>query len=58
MRRKSLIGVYTQADHSVLKGLILEIDKKTLSFPILKLNISASPSKPLAEVFGEGQRVV
>lgn len=43
-----------QADHSVLEVLFLETDKETLSFPRRKLQISACPSKPLAEVFGEG----
>ena len=37
---------------------ILETDKKTLSFPIMKLQISASPSKPLDEIFWEGKNVV
>ena len=54
MRRKNVLGVNTQADRSALEVLILEIDKETLSFLLTKLQISACPSKPLAEVFGEG----
>ena len=37
---------------------ILETDKKTPSFPIIKLQISASPSKPLDEILWEGKKVV
>ena len=54
LRRKNVLGVNTQADRSALEVLILEIDKETLSFLLTKLQISACPSKPLAEVFGEG----
>ena len=32
-----------------------ETDKKTLSFPFVKLPISASPSKPLVKYLGKGR---
>lgn len=36
LKREGLFGAYAEADGSVLEVLILEIDKKTLYFPIMK----------------------
>lgn len=47
-------GVYTQADHSVLEVLILEIDMQTLFFFNYEVIDYICPSKPLAKVFGRG----
>ena len=56
LRRKSLIGVYTQAEHSVLEVLIYEIDKPFFSyFEVINISFSIQAT---VEVFREGQRVV
>ena len=51
---KSYWSVYTGRS-LCLRGAIHETDKKTLSFPIVKLQISASPSKPLGKYLGKGR---
>ena len=56
LRRKSFIGVYTQADHYVLEVLIHEIDKPFFSyFEVINISFSIQAT---GEVFREGQSVV
>ena len=56
LRRKSFIGVYTQADHYVLEVLIHEIDKPFFSyFEVINISFSIQTT---GEVFREGQSVV